>query len=314
MRFYIRKLVMFVSTILLVSVITFLVFQILPGDPAEIILGVDADPHQIAALHEAMGLDRPAAERYLSWIADTTTGDFGASLKYQRPVADLLMERLPVTLSLAVFALGLTVIIGLPLGIYITRKDGKMSALITSILTQLGVSIPSFWMAFILILLFSVTLRLFPTYGYIPWSESPAGAIRSLFLPSLALAIPGIAVVIRYLRNTLLDQSRMDYVRTARSKGLRERAIMYRHILRNALIPVITILGLLIADTLGGSIVVENVFALPGLGNLLITSIGSRDMPLVQTLVLYIAVIVVSINLIIDILYKMIDPRIQMKR
>lgn len=189
-----------------------------------------------------------------------------------------------------------------------------MSALLLSLFTQLGVSIPSFWLAFILILLFSVTLKLFPTYGYTPWSEDSIGAIKSLFLPSLALAIPGIAVVIRYLRNTLLDQSRMDYVRTARSKGQHEQGIMYRHILRNALIPVITIVGLLIADTLGGSIVVENVFALPGIGSLLVTSIGTRDLPLVQTMVLYIAIIVVSINFIIDILYKVIDPRIRLKR
>ncbi|RUT44603.1 ABC transporter permease [Paenibacillus anaericanus] len=314
MRFYIRKLVAFVSTLILVSVITFLVFQILPGDPAQIILGVDADPQQIAALRETMGLDRSAGERYLTWIKDTLSGDFGTSIRYHRPVADMLVERLPVTLSLALFSLGLTLLVGLPLGIYIARKDGKLSALLLSLFTQLGVSIPSFWLAFILILLFSVTLKLFPTYGYTPWSEDPIGAIKSLFLPSLALAIPGIAVVIRYLRNTLLDQSRMDYVRTARSKGQHEQGIMYRHILRNALIPVITIVGLLIADTLGGSIVVENVFALPGIGSLLVTSIGTRDLPLVQTMVLYIAIIVVSINFIIDILYKVIDPRIRLKR
>ncbi|MNW25971.1 Glutathione transport system permease protein GsiC [compost metagenome] len=314
MRFYLRKLLTFLSTLLLVSVITFLVFQVLPGDPAQIILGVDADPNQLAALHKEMGLDRPATERYLSWIGNTATGEFGESLRYQRPIADIIAERLPVTLSLAVLSLGMTIIIALPLGIYITRQDGKFPALITSVLTQLGVSIPSFWMAFILILLFSVTFRLFPTYGYTPWSEDPLGALRSLFLPSLALAIPGIAVVIRYLRNTLLDQYRMDYVRTARSKGLRGRAIMYRHILRNGLIPVITIMGLLIVDTLGGSIVVENVFSLPGLGNLLITSIGTRDLPLVQTLVLYIAVIVVVINLLVDILYRIIDPRIRLRR
>lgn len=314
MRFYLRKLLTFLSTLLLVSVITFLVFQVLPGDPAQIILGVDADPNQLAALHKEMGLDRPATERYLSWIGNTATGEFGDSLRYQRPIADIIAERLPVTLSLAVLSLGMTIVIALPLGIYITRQDGKFPALITSVLTQLGVSIPSFWMSFILILLFSVTFRLFPTYGYIPWSEDPLGALRSLFLPSLALAIPGIAVVIRYLRNTLLDQYRMDYVRTARSKGLRGRAIMYRHILRNGLIPVITIMGLLIVDTLGGSIVVENVFSLPGLGNLLITSIGTRDLPLVQTLVLYIAVIVVVINLLVDILYRIIDPRIRLRR
>ncbi|WP_289139468.1 ABC transporter permease [uncultured Brevibacillus sp.] len=314
MRFYMTKLATLLSTVLLVSIMTFLVFQILPGDPAEIVLGVDADPHQLAELRKTMGLDRPPTERYASWIADTVTGDFGTSLRYQRSVADIVEERLPVTLSLSVMSLGLTLIIGLPLGIYIARKDGKFSSTLLSVFTQLGLAVPSFWMAFILILVFSVTFKLFPTYGYVPWNQDPVGAFKSLFLPSLALAIPGIAVIIRYLRNTLLDQLRMDYVRTARSKGLREKSIMYGHILRNSLIPVLTIVGLLIADTLGGSIVVENVFALPGLGNLLITSIGTRDLPLLQTLVLYIAIIVVLINFVVDILYKVIDPRIRLKR
>lgn len=308
------KLATLLSTVLLVSVMTFLVFQILPGDPAEIVLGVDADPHQLAELRKTMGLNRPATERYASWIADTVSGDFGTSLRYQRSVADIVAERLPVTLSLSVMSLGLTLVIGLPLGIYIARKDSKFSSTLLSALTQLGLAVPSFWMAFILILVFSVTFKLFPTYGYVPWNQDPVGAFKSLFLPSLALAIPGIAVIIRYLRNTLLDQFRMDYVRTARSKGLREKSIMYGHILRNSLIPVLTIVGLLIADTLGGSIVVENVFALPGLGNLLITSIGTRDLPLLQTLVLYIAIIVVLINFVVDILYKVIDPRIRLKR
>ncbi|QTH41822.1 ABC transporter permease [Cohnella sp. LGH] len=314
MRFYIRKLASLGSTVLLVSVITFLVFQVLPGDPAEIVLGVDADPHQLAELRQTMGLDRPAAERYWTWVKDTAAGDFGQSLRYHRSVADIVAERLPVTVSLAILSLGLTLLIGIPLGVYIARRDGKLSSLLLSAFTQLGLAVPSFWLAFILILVFSVTFKWFPTYGYVPWSENPAQAFRSLFLPSLALAVPGIAVVIRYLRNTLLDQLRMDYVRTARSKGLRDRIVLYRHILRNSLVPVLTIIGLLIADTLGGSIVVENVFALPGLGNLLITSIGTRDLPLLQTMVLYIAVIVVCINFIVDILYRVIDPRIRLKR
>lgn len=314
MRFYIRKLVTLASTVLLVSVITFLVFQVLPGDPAQIVLGVDADPHQLAELRRTMGLERPAAARYAAWIKDAAAGDLGESLRYHRPVKEIVAERMPVTVSLALMSLGLTLLIGIPLGIYIARKDGKFSALVLSALTQLGLAVPSFWLSFVLILLFSVTFKWFPSFGYVPWSENPAQAFRSLLLPSLALAIPGIAVVIRYLRNTLLDQARMDYVRTARSKGLRESDVMYRHILRNSLIPVLTIVGLLIADTLGGSIVVENVFALPGLGNLLITSIGTRDLPLLQTMVLYIAVIVVLINFIVDILYVVIDPRIRLKR
>lgn len=314
MRFYIRKLAALGSTVLLVSVITFLVFQVLPGDPAQIVLGVDADPHQLEELRRTMGLERPAAERYIAWMKDIATGDFGESLRYHRPVKDIVAERMPVTVSLALLSLGLTLLAGIPLGVYIARRDGKAATLLLSIFTQLGLAVPSFWLAFILVLVFSVTFRWFPSYGYTPWGENPLRAFQSLFLPALALAIPGIAVVVRYLRNTLLDQAKMDYVRTARSKGLRENIVMYRHILRNSLIPVLTIVGLLIADTLGGSIVVENVFALPGFGNLLVTSIGTRDLPMLQTMVLYIAVMVVVINFIVDLLYMIIDPRIRLKR
>jgi len=220
---------------------------------------------------------------------------------------------MPVTASLAILSLLFTVVIGVPLGIFIARSDGKWISIFLNVLTQLGISIPSFWFGFILILIFGVTLQLFPTYGYVPWSEDFLGALRSFFLPSFAIAIGNIAIVIRYLRNTILDQSKMDYVRTARVKGLKERSILYGHILRNSLIPVLTIMGLLIADTLGGSIIIENVFSLPGLGNLLIQSITSRDFPLVQSMVLYIAIIVLLINFIVDMLYKVIDPRIRLK-
>lgn len=314
MRYFIGKLVTLTATVLLVSILTFFVFQVLPGDPAEIVLGLDAEKQQIEALRKEMGLDRPPVIRYVDWIKGVWTGDLGISLRYQRPVAELMRERLPVTFSLAVLSLGMTVLFGLPLGIFIVNRDGKFSSFAVSVWTQLGIAVPSFWFAFILILVFGVWLKLFPTYGYTDWGENPREAFRSLFLPSLALAIPNIAVVIRYLRNTLLDQNRMDYVRTARSKGLDERHILYRHVLRNALIPVITILGLLVADILGGSIVIENVFSLPGIGSLLVTSIHTRDLPLIQSIVLYIALLVVFMNFAVDLLYKWIDPRIRLGR
>ncbi len=300
-------------TFILVSVIIFFVFQMLPGNPAHIILGLDADEQQIRNLEIELGLDRPLPERYFDWVTGIFQGDMGESLRYQLPVADIIQDRLPVTLSLTVLSLLLTVVIGLPLGLYIAQKDGKWTSIVLSILTQLGISIPSFWFGFMLILLFGVVLSLFPTYGYVPWSESFFGALKSFFLPSLAIAISNIAVVIRYLRNTILDQAKMDYVRTAQCKGLSEKAIMYGHILRNGLIPILTILGLTIADTLGGSIIIENVFALPGLGNLLIQSITSRDFPLVQTMILYLSIIVVTINFIVDLLYRLVDPRIRSK-
>ncbi|MBU8789313.1 ABC transporter permease [Oceanobacillus caeni] len=313
MRYFLYKLSSFITTIIIVSIMIFFVFQLLPGNPAQIILGIDADPHQVAQLEKQLGLDRSPVERYMDWVAGVLQGDLGESLRYQLPVSDIVIDRIPVTASLAILSLFFTVVIGVPLGIFIARSDGKWISIFLNVLTQLGISIPSFWFGFILILIFGVTLQLFPTYGYVPWSEDFLGALRSFFLPSFAIAIGNIAIVIRYLRNTILDQSKMDYVRTARVKGLKERSILYGHILRNSLIPVLTIMGLLIADTLGGSIIIENVFSLPGLGNLLIQSITSRDFPLVQSMVLYIAIIVLLINFIVDMLYKVIDPRIRLK-
>lgn len=293
--------------------IIFFIFQILPGNPAQIILGLDADEQQVAQLEEKLGLNDPPLVRYMEWVGGVFQGDLGDSLKYQTPVLDILKDRIPVTFSLAIVSLILTVIIGIPLGILIARSDGKWYSVVLSIFTQLGIAIPSFWFGFLLILLFAVVLKWLPTFGYVPWSEDFWGALRSFLLPSLAIAFSNIAVVIRYLRNTILDQAKMDYVRTAKVKGLGANAIMYGHILRNALIPVITIMGMIIADTIGGSIIIENVFALPGLGNLLISSITSRDFPLIQSMVMYIAIFVLFINFLVDVLYKIIDPRIRVK-
>lgn len=291
----------------------FFVFQLLPGNPAQIILGMDADPGQVAQLEKELGLDRPPHERYIDWLLGVFGGDLGESLRYQLPVSEILADRIPVTFSLAILSLMITILIGVPLGIFIAKADGKISSVLLNILTQLGISVPSFWFGFILILIFGVKLGWFPTYGYVPWSEDFLGALKSFFLPAFAIAIGNIAVIVRYLRNTILDQVKMDYVRTARVKGLGARKIMYGHVLRNSLIPVLTIMGLIIADTIGGSIIIENVFSLPGLGNLLIQSISSRDFPLVQSMVLYIAVFVLLINFIVDLLYKIIDPRIRQK-
>lgn len=313
MKHVLYKLSTFLLTLIFVSVIIFAVFQVLPGNPAQIILGIDADEQQVAQLEERLGLNKPLVERYSSWILGIFQGDLGDSLKYQIPVIDILQDRIPVTFSLALLSIILTVVIGIPLGIFIARSDGKWYSVVLSMFTQLGISIPSFWFGYILILFFAVMLKWFPTYGYVPWSEDVYGALKAFFLPSLAIAFANIAVVIRYLRNTILDHAKMDYVRTARCKGLGERAIMYGHVLRNALIPVLTIMGMIIADTLGGSIIIENVFALPGLGNLLIQSITSRDFPLIQSMVMYIAALVIVINFIVELLYRVIDPRIRVK-
>jgi len=311
MKFLLKKVVSFITTIFIVSFMIFLIFNILPGNPAQAILGIDADEQQIKLLEEELGLNAPLPLRYIDWITGVFQGELGDSYKYRQPVIDVLGDRIPISFSLAAFSLIFTVIIGIPLGILIAKSDGKWRSAVLSMITQLGISTPSFWLGFILILIFAVQFGLFPTYGYVPWTEDFWGALRALFLPSLAIAVGNIAVVIRYLKNSILDQSKQDYVRTALVKGLNTNEIMYGHVLRNGLLPVLTILGLITADTLGGSIIIENVFALPGLGSLLVSSIESRDFPLIQSLIMIISLIIIVVNFIVDLLYRVIDPRIR---
>lgn len=310
MKFVLKKFMSFLATIFIVSLTIFFIFNILPGNPAQAILGIDADEQQIKLLEEELGLDKPLYLQYVNWISGMVQGDLGQSYKYRQPVQDVMKARIPISFSLAGLALILTVVVGIPLGVLIARTDGKWYSAALSMLTQLGISTPSFWLGSILILLFAVNWGLFPTYGFVPWSESFFGALRSFFLPALAIAIANIAIVIRYLKNSILGELKRDYVRTAVVKGLKTNEIMYGHVLRNSLLPVLTILGLITADTLGGSIIIENVFALPGLGSLLVTSIESRDFPLIQSLVLILSLIIIVANFIVDLLYRVIDPRI----
>jgi peptide/nickel transport system permease protein len=312
-RYVLKKMVTTVSTLFVVSLLTFAVFQILPGNPVDVILGVDADPLQAQALKQQLRLDLPLGQRYLNWVLDLFKGSLGNSIRYQIPVEELLKSSLPVTLSLTVFSLLLTILSVIPISIYLAKNNNKKAGIVISFLMQIGVAVPAFWLGILLIMLFAVTLRWLPSGDYVPVSENMIGSIRSLILPSLAIAIGTSAVVIRYLKNTLLDQMNFDYVRTARSKGASEKRVLYQHVLKNALLPTITILGMVIVDVLGGSIIVENVFNLPGIGHLIISGVGNRDFPLVQGLVFYLAFIVIAINLIVDLLYAAVDPRIRLK-
>ncbi|NEN86615.1 ABC transporter permease [Paenibacillus elgii] len=308
-----RRAFTFVLTVLLVLMMTFAVFRIIPGNPALTILGMEADEAQVAALEAKLGTDRPLGEQFASWLGGVVSGDLGESLKFSRPVGELILDRLPVTASLAVLSMAITIVIAVPLGIAAAKSQRRASGWWISLLSQLGLAVPSFWLGILLVLLFALTFRWFPAGGYVRWSESPLAALRSLFLPALAVAIPQVAVVVRYLRTTMLEQLKQDYVRTGYSKGLRERAVLYKHVLKNALIPVVTVMGMIFADVLGGSLVVEQVFALPGLGRLLVSSIGARDFPLVQGMILFTAVTVIAINFAVDMLYRVLDPRIRLK-
>ncbi|WP_307494951.1 ABC transporter permease [Peptoniphilus koenoeneniae] len=311
MKALLSKLLSVILTLILVSMMIFLVFQILPGNPAQIILGSEADEKQVKQLETELGIDKPMPERYLNWMKDLLKGDMGKSLKYNVNVKDLFMDRLPVTLFLTSYSLILTVLIGIPLGIWIASKDDKWYSTIIAGITQLGISIPSFWLAFILILIFSVKLNIFPTFGYNVMSGNLLNKLYKFFIPAFAISLSNIATIVRYLRTAILDQIRKNYVRTARVKGLDINKILYRHVLRNALIPVITILGIILTSSIGGSIIIENVFALPGIGSLIVQSVSSRDFPLIQSVVVVIAAMVIFINFIIDICYRIIDPRIR---
>ena len=313
MAYYARKTAGFLVTLLLVSLVTFAVFQILPGDPATAILGVDADPVQVEQLRKEIGADQPLPQRFLSWAGGVLRGDLGTSYQYRQPVAKLISGGLSVTVSLAVFSLILTALIGIPTGLWLARHGKKLYAAPVTFLSQLGLSVPAFCMSIVLIEIFSVQLRWLPSLGFTPWTQSPVKCLQSLLLPAIAISFGSSAVLIRYVRASLSRQEGEEYVRTAKSKGAAPGRVMWGHVLRNSLIPVLTIFGMIVTDVLGGSIIIENVFSLPGIGRLISTSIATRDLPLIQGLVLYLAGIVVVCNFAVDLLYSVIDPRIRLK-
>ncbi|WP_438314381.1 ABC transporter permease [Sporosarcina sp. FA9] len=312
MAYIIRRILLLFITLALISLITFAVFQVMPGDPIRIMLGPDADEAQVETLTKQLGLDRPLHIQYLEWVKGLATGDLGQSIRFSKPVSELIVDRLPVTLSLAAITLAIVVVVAIPLGMFVARRKNSLSDVVVSSVTQLGMAIPSFWLGMLLILYLGMNFSFFSISGYVPWSTSIAGAFGALLLPALTIAIPQIAVKFRYVRNAILEQLELDYVRTIRSKGIKERVVLYKHVLRNSMIPILTIFGLITAEVVAGTIIVEQVFALPGLGKLLITSISSRDFPLVQGIVMYITFAVVLINFLVDILYSVLDPRIRL--
>lgn len=308
-----RRLPSLLLTLLLISVVTFAVVQVVPGDPAQLILGTEAPLEALADLRAQLGLDRPPLQQYLSWLSGVLRGDLGVSLRHGRPVAALIAERLPVTLSLATMSLALAVLLALPLGVLAAIRQHSALDYGVLVFAQAGLALPSFWIGILLILLFALSLRWLPSGGYVPWGENPLGALRTLAMPVLALGLPVAGVLARLVRASMLEELSRDHIRTARAKGLSEPQIIVRHVLRNALIPTVTLLGLQLGFLLGGSIVIEQVFALPGLGRLVLFAINNRDLPLIQGLVLFIAALVVTINFLVDMAYTWLDPRISLE-
>lgn len=312
--FLAKRLLTLIATLIGASVIVFLVLDILPGNAAEILMGADASPEAVAALASKLGLDQPAWTRYWHWVGGMLTGDLGDSYAYGSPVAELILERLALTAPLAIMAMVMTTVLALVVGIAAAARHNKLGDVGLMGLTQVGIAIPNFWFAILLILLFSVKLQWFSAGGFDGWGEGLDGiaqGLKALLLPAIALAVVQAAILARITRSAVLEVMREDFVRTARAKGLAQRAVLWGHVLRNALIPVVTVMGMQFAELMAGTIVVENVFYLPGLGRLIFQSIANRDLIVVRNCVMLLAAMVVIVNFIVDLLYAVIDPRLK---
>lgn len=319
MKYIVKKLITLIMTLFFVSAAVFLTFQVIPGDVVTSILGTEATPEREEALREELGLNDPPIERYVNWITGVLQGDLGESYRYSKnmnemmPVAELIGDKLPVTLWLAAYALVLTVVVSIPLGVMWAQSKNRFWDAILNVLSQSAMAVPAFFLGILVTYLFGILLKCFTPGGYVSYSVNFTGFISYLLFPAISIAVPKIAMTARFLRNSMLTEMHADYVRTARSKGCSDKRVMYLHVLRNAMMPVITFLGMIIAEMIAGSIVVEQVFGLPGVGSLLISTISSRDFPVVAILVLYITSVVIIVYCLIDILYRLIDPRISSK-
>ncbi len=298
------------ATLLLASLAIFVALQVLPGDPAAVMLGTGARADTLAALRHQLGLDWPVAWRYLRWLGRLALGDFGESVTYHVPAAQLIAQRLPVSLPLAAAAIVLSTAAGLPLGVWAAARRGGVGDVAAMAVAQLGVAVPNFWLGLLLVLLFAVRLAWLPASGFPGW-DSPAAAIRALLLPTLALALPQAAVLARVTRGAVLETLGEDFVRAARARGLSRRAALWRHAAPNAMVPVVTVIGLQFSFLLAGAVIVESVFTLPGLGRLLFQAIAQRDLVVVQDLVVLLVASVVLVNFAVDLACAAIDPRLR---
>lgn len=299
------------ATLLFVSLLVFAVVRVLPGDPALIILGLEANADSVARVQRELGLDQPLTVQYAHWVTRALSGDLGRSIQYDLPVASLILSRLSVTLPLTLLAAALMIAAAIPLGVYAATHHRRWGDYVTMVLSQLGVAVPGFWAGLLLILLFSVQLGWVQAGGFDGWGQGIWRGVRSLLLPAVALGLFQFAVLARTTRSALLEVLREEYVKTARAKGVAERAVLFRHALRNALIPIVTVAGVQLGQLLAGSIILESVFYLPGLGRLTLAAISARDLPVVQGVVLFVASMIVTVNAVVDILYGILDPRIR---
>ncbi len=315
MKYVIRKIFTLVVTLLLISVVTFAAFAVLPGDAAVVKGGLNASEERIETIREEMGLNDPLGQRYVSWLSGAIHGDFGESLQYSGySVAELISERLPYTLLLGIMSFILIIVISIPLGITAARQKNHIVNSVINASTHISMAIPPFFMGMILTYVFGLILKWFSPGQYVSPVDDIAGAMTYMIFPAIAIAIPKIAMTARYLKGSILNQMQSGYVETERALGYSSNRIIYRHVLKNAILPVITFMALVITDILAGSIIVEQVFSIPGMGRLLVNAILNRDYPVVQATVLYITALVIIINTLADILYHIADPRIKLNK
>lgn len=312
--YFFNRLISLTLSLLAASIVIFLALEVVPGDPASFMLGINAAPEAVEALREQLGLNIPVFQRYFIWLFGLLRGEFGISYTYRVPVSELIADRLWISLPLAAYALILSTLIAFPVGIIAAARRNSPTDLSVMGVTQLGIAVPNFWFAMLLVLVFAINLRWFSSGGFAGWDEGLFAGLKSLTLPAIALALPQASILARVMRSALLDTLSEDYIRTARAKGLTRSQAMWRHALRNALIPVLTILGLQFSFLLAGAIIIENVFYLPGLGRLVFQGITQRDLIVVKSVVMLLVFAVIAVTFLVDLAYALADPRLRRQR
>ena len=313
-RFFLRRSCVFLLTLFVASLAIFAMVEIIPGDPARTMLGLNASDEAVAALRTELNLNQSGVMRYLAWIGGIFQGDFGLSYTYRTPAITLIAERLAITLPLALYALILTIGIALPLGAFAGTREGTAADRLITLASQFGIALPNFWFAVMLILVFALNLGWLPAGGFDGWEAGIAQGLAHLTLPAIALALPQASILLRVMRGALIETARQDYIRTARAKGLSRDQALWRHGFANALIPVLTILGMQLSFLIAGAIIIENVFRLPGLGRLIVQAINQRDLILAEAIILLMVALVISVSFLTDLLYGAIDPRLRRQR
>ena len=313
MKYVGKKIMTMCLTLLLVSFLVFLCFTVIPGDPALAKLGTEATPERVEALRKEMGLDRPFMIRYGDWLFSFIKGDMGESYSYGLPVAQMLLDKVPITVTMSVMSILIIIVVSIPLGLYVAKHEGSVADRVIYAVNQVIMAVPPFFAGILITLLFGIVLKLFMPGGYVSYTQSVTGFLGYMIFPSIAIALSKIAMTVKLLRSGLVGEKKMDYVRTAYSRGNNTKGVLYKHILKNAMLPVVTFLGMTFTDIIAGSIIVEQVFSIPGFGRILMTSISNRDYPVVMAVIVSLAAAVIVINGLVDLIYQWIDPRIRLE-